>query len=703
MSRTQPRSRGSAAVAKRMWKESPIKSMVALFSAVALTVGMTPLFGALGQVNQAYADTAPDVVIAPLVDRSGTGWNNGTDITNDCGVSVSATEDGNTNVTVTYSATALQKHHNSEGTYAYWAGVAVPQESGCTYSTSWDGSNYTEDSSPISYTKDEKNYYSFYFGTYRPTLASKTGYIQVKNSGNVVKTYTINFSNVTCVGDAVVAPLNDHGAPGAPDTNADKRPVNYACEQTAQDGVVTITLKGTGLDKHFNAQHKEAYWAGVGIPYTNSTDKLELGYGTYSTEAQANAGTGTGSVDYEAGGTNYTSIYFDNAKVKSEGGIWVRVKNGETTVAAYQIQSEITNNYAIAKDTAVEHGIITVDESATEGDEVTVTAMPDEGYELDTITATKGSGETAEQIEVTDGKFMMPASDVTVSATFKAVYTVTFDSNGGSAVDSVKVDSGKSVAKPADPTREGYIFGEWQLYGKPYEFTAGVMSNITLKATWTEIPAPATYTVTFDSNGGSKVEAAKVESGRTATKPTDPTREGYTFGEWQLDGKAYDFSTPVTGNVTLKATWTEDVDPEPAVEGQTMHRLYNPNSGEHFYTSSELEYTNLVSLGWHDEGVGWQAPEKSNTPVYRLYNANGGEHHFTMSKVERDNLISLGWNDEGIGWYSDDAEGQVLYREYNPNTFANNHNYTASKAEHDYLVSIGWNDEGTAWYGLAAS
>ena len=71
MSRTQPRSRGSAAVAKRMWKESPIKSMVALFSAVALTVGMTPLFGALGQVNQAYADTAPDVVIAPLVDRSG--------------------------------------------------------------------------------------------------------------------------------------------------------------------------------------------------------------------------------------------------------------------------------------------------------------------------------------------------------------------------------------------------------------------------------------------------------------------------------------------------------------------------------------------------------------------------------------------------------------------------------------------------------
>ena len=131
-----------------------------------------------------------------------------------------------------------------------------------------------------------------------------------------------------------------------------------------------------------------------------------------------------------------------------------------------------------------------------------------------------------------------------------------------------------------------------------------------------------------------------------------------------------------------------------------MYRLYNPNSGEHFYTSNAGERDLLASLGWHDEGIGWIAPAHSNTPVYRLYNENGGEHHYTTSVAERDMLVSLGWNDEGIGWYSDDAHTVPLYRQYNPNAFANNHNYTTSLGENDWLVSIGWRPEGIGWYGI---
>ena len=131
-----------------------------------------------------------------------------------------------------------------------------------------------------------------------------------------------------------------------------------------------------------------------------------------------------------------------------------------------------------------------------------------------------------------------------------------------------------------------------------------------------------------------------------------------------------------------------------------MYRLYNPNSGEHFYTSDPAERSNLISVGWNDEGIGWYAPSHSNTPVYRLYNPNAGEHHYTTDVAERENLISLGWNDEGIGWYSDDYERVPLYRQYNPNEFANNHNYTTSLAENDWLVSLGWRAEGTGWYGV---
>lgn len=132
-----------------------------------------------------------------------------------------------------------------------------------------------------------------------------------------------------------------------------------------------------------------------------------------------------------------------------------------------------------------------------------------------------------------------------------------------------------------------------------------------------------------------------------------------------------------------------------------MHRLYNPNSGEHFYTGNTAEKDHLVKLGWTYEGEGWTAPATSKTPVYRLYNPNAGDHHYTISRPEADYLVKAGWKDEGIGWYSDDAKGTVLYRLYNPNARqAGAHHYTLDAAERDALVVLGWKDEGLAWHGL---
>lgn len=132
-----------------------------------------------------------------------------------------------------------------------------------------------------------------------------------------------------------------------------------------------------------------------------------------------------------------------------------------------------------------------------------------------------------------------------------------------------------------------------------------------------------------------------------------------------------------------------------------MYRVYNPNSGEHFYTSNKAEKDHLVNLGWKYEGIGWKAPTVSNYPVYRLYNANGGEHHYTMNAAEKNNLVKLGWKYEGIGWFSadpNDSNSVPLLREYNPNAFSNNHNYTTNSKEHNWLVGLGWKDEGKAWY-----
>ncbi len=134
-----------------------------------------------------------------------------------------------------------------------------------------------------------------------------------------------------------------------------------------------------------------------------------------------------------------------------------------------------------------------------------------------------------------------------------------------------------------------------------------------------------------------------------------------------------------------------------------MNRLYNPNSGEHFYTADIEEKAALVNLGWNDEGYGWVAPQAkdSTVPVYRVYNPNAGDHHYTMNKGERDTLVAYGWKDEGIGWYSDTNKTVPVYRQYNP--YANGagaHNYTTDKAENDHLVSLGWTPEGKAWYAV---
>lgn len=138
-----------------------------------------------------------------------------------------------------------------------------------------------------------------------------------------------------------------------------------------------------------------------------------------------------------------------------------------------------------------------------------------------------------------------------------------------------------------------------------------------------------------------------------------------------------------------------------SAEKQTMYRLYNPNSGEHFFTASTKERDEVKAAGWKYEGEAWTAPVVSNTPVYRVYNPNAGDHHYTTSLKEAEGLVKLGWKDEGIGWYSDDAKAVALLRLYNPNAKAGAHHFTTSTTEKDGLVEKGWKDEGIGWYGLA--
>jgi uncharacterized repeat protein (TIGR02543 family) len=142
-------------------------------------------------------------------------------------------------------------------------------------------------------------------------------------------------------------------------------------------------------------------------------------------------------------------------------------------------------------------------------------------------------------------------------------YTVTFNSQGGSAVTAQTISYGGKVIEPyPEPTRTGYYFEGWfkdVTCTNEWDFGVDVVgaADVTLYAGWTTIPE---YAVHFNSQGGSAVSSEHVKEGGKATTPTAPTRTGHTFGGWYKEAactNTWNFGTDVvTAEVTLYAKWT---------------------------------------------------------------------------------------------------------------------------------------------------
>ena len=140
-------------------------------------------------------------------------------------------------------------------------------------------------------------------------------------------------------------------------------------------------------------------------------------------------------------------------------------------------------------------------------------------------------------------------------------FTVTFDSNGGSAVGSVEVKSNGTVEEPNAPTRTGYTFEKWvKPDGTEFVFgTDTVTGNITLTATW----RVNSYTVTFNTNGGSQVASQSVNHNGTASMPSQPTKAGQVFVGWYEDSDfstPFDFSKKIVQDTTVYARFVDEIE-----------------------------------------------------------------------------------------------------------------------------------------------
>ncbi len=161
--------------------------------------------------------------------------------------------------------------------------------------------------------------------------------------------------------------------------------------------------------------------------------------------------------------------------------------------------------------------------------------------------------------------------DTTVYAKWAKINTITFNTNGGSAVEALKVEEGNTCEKPDDPTKDGYAFAGWftdEELTTQFNWIIEVNEDMELYAKWNEV-----FTVTFETNGGTEIAPVNIEIGKNFTLPQGPTKEGYKFSGWFTNEdltEPYISTGTISANLTLYAKWT----------GNTYTVIFNSNGGK---------------------------------------------------------------------------------------------------------------------------
>lgn len=133
------------------------------------------------------------------------------------------------------------------------------------------------------------------------------------------------------------------------------------------------------------------------------------------------------------------------------------------------------------------------------------------------------------------------------------ICVLTFDTAGGSAVDDVEILYGTSLNSLPITQKEGFYFVKWVLdEAGEIELTTETLieDDYMVHAIWVK-----ECIVTFDTDGGSLIESLSMGAGSILNQPSDPTKEGYKFLYWTLDGLKFEFGNAINENITLKANW----------------------------------------------------------------------------------------------------------------------------------------------------
>ena len=179
------------------------------------------------------------------------------------------------------------------------------------------------------------------------------------------------------------------------------------------------------------------------------------------------------------------------------------------------------------------------------------TVYKDKGIFTNTYKCSDGKTKTV--LKTT--KYVCPINDI--EKDIKEAITITFDTKGGSIIDSITIGKDTELTLPKDPTRDGYKFKGWVDKNETPIYNKVLLAEDTiLYAVWEKDETSNTITITFDTKGGSKVNSITINKDTELTLPKDPTRNGYVFKGWVDKNE-----TPIYNKVllaedtTLYAVW----------------------------------------------------------------------------------------------------------------------------------------------------
>ena len=139
----------------------------------------------------------------------------------------------------------------------------------------------------------------------------------------------------------------------------------------------------------------------------------------------------------------------------------------------------------------------------------------------------------------------------------KEAITITFDTNGGSKIDSITIGKDTELTLPKEPTRDGYVFKGWVDKNETPIYNKVLLAeDTTLYAVWEKDATGNKITITFDTKGGSKIDSITIGKDTELTLPKEPTKDGYVFKGWVDKNE-----TPIYNKVllaedtTLYAVW----------------------------------------------------------------------------------------------------------------------------------------------------